>query len=133
MKIKPQSTKMTIIILGIALLLALYAHFNGFASTRTATRIGYVGNEGSKSWSATYTLLDGTMQRTLNTDSSNILHIEAKTENGKISFKIKDKDGKLIFSKDDVGSDSYDVTTNGKTTVIITADNHKGSFNISCE
>lgn len=133
MKVKPQNAKTTLIIVGVALLLAIYAHFNGFASTRTATRVGYVGNEGAKSWSATYTLLDGTMQRTLNLGSSSTLHIEAKTESGKISFKIKDKDGKLIFSKDDVGNDSYDVTTNGKTTVIITADNHKGSFNISCE
>lgn len=52
-----------IIILVIAVIAIVLAYFTGFASTRTATRIGYSGNEGWRSWSGSYALLDGAMKK----------------------------------------------------------------------
>lgn len=101
----------------------------GIASTRSAIRIGYVGNEGYSSWSGRYSSLDGTMKKSIHPDTD-MLHIEARTDAGTISIEIQDADGNVIFDEYDIGTASFDVAVSGKVVVRITADNHKGSFSI---
>lgn len=129
MKYKPTSKKATIIIVVIAIIAIVAAKGLGFATTRSATRIGYSGNEGWSSWSGAYISLDGTMQKSIH-PKDDTLHIEVTTESGMISIEIKDADGNIVFGEENIGTDSFDVKVSGKVIVKINADNHKGEFSI---
>ena len=54
-------------IAAVIIILMMFFAFNlsGVGTVRSATRMGYVTNEGRSNWSASYTLLDGTMRRTV--------------------------------------------------------------------
>lgn len=101
----------------------------GIESTRSAIRIGYVGNEGYSSWTGRYSSLDGTMKKSIH-PKTDMLHIEVRTDDGMISIEIKDADGNVIFDEYDIGTASFDVAVSGKVVVRIKADRHKGSFSI---
>ena len=96
---------------------------------RNATRIGYIGNSGWSSWSGKYSLLDGTMNKSIH-PKNDILSIDVKTESGEISIKIQDTEENVIFDETNIGTGSYNVSVSGKVTVKIKADKHKGSFSI---
>lgn len=101
----------------------------GIESTRSATRIGYVGNEGYSSWNGKYTSLNGTMKKSIH-PKTDMLHIEVKTDAGLISIEIQDADGNVIFDEYDIGTASFDVAVPGKVVVRIIAESHKGSFSV---
>lgn len=101
----------------------------GIESTRSATRIGYVGNEGYSSWTGRYSSLDGTMKKSIH-PKTDVLHIDVITDAGIISIEIQDADGNIIFDEIDIGTESFNVDVSGKVSVKIVADNHKGSFSI---
>lgn len=126
-KYKPTSKKATIIIIVIAIIAIVAAKWAGFASTRSATRIGYSGNEGWSSWSGRYISLHGTMQKSIH-PKDDTLHIEVETESGMIAMEIMDADGNIIFEKENIGTASFDVEVSGKVSIRIQADHHKGSF-----
>lgn len=131
MKFKPKSLKSTLLIIVIVVALIAAANFLGIGTMRSATRIGYAGNDGWRSWSASYTLLDGTLKHTIRPKSTQeTLHIEVVTESGNISIEIKDASGNIIFDEDDIETTTFDIEISGKVVVRIGADNHKGSFNI---
>ncbi len=132
MKYKPKNKITTIIIVFIGVIAAVIASRFGFASTRTATRVGYAGHNGWRSWSGSYILLDGTMQKSIH-PKDDILHVEVKTESGRISIEINDADGNVIFDEIDIGTASFNVDVFGKVTVKIVADSHKGSFAVTSE
>lgn len=98
-------------------------------STRSATRIGYVGNEGYSSWNGKYTSLNGTMKKSIH-PKTDMLHIEVKTDAGVISIEIQDADGNVIFDEYDIGTASFDVAVPGKVVVRVIAESHKGSFSV---
>lgn len=131
MKYKPKNPKTIVLIFVTVIALIVAANFLGIGTMRSAIRIGYVGNDGWRNWSASYILLNGTMQHTIRPKTSpDILHIEVETEEGTISIEIKDTDGNIIFDGNDIGTTSYEVEVPGKVTIKIVADNHKGSFSI---
>lgn len=101
----------------------------GIESTRSSTRIGYVGNEGYSSWNGKYTSLNGTMKKSIH-PKTDMLHIEVKTDAGVISIEIQDADGNVIFDEYDIGTASFDVAVPGKVVVRIIAESHKGSFSV---
>lgn len=101
----------------------------GFGSSRSGTRIGYVGSEGYRNWSGRYRSLDGTMKKWIHPETD-VLHIEVRTDEGIISMEIQDVDGNVIFDEYDIGTASFDVAVSGKVVVKITAEHHKGSFSI---
>lgn len=132
MKIKPKNVRSAILIVVIVFALLAAAHFLGIGTTRSAIRIGYVGNEGWREWSASYTLLDGSLRHTLRPRSSDtVLYVDVKTVSGTISIEIKDAEGKIIFQQEDIGTNSFDIEITGKVFVIVKADEHKGSFSFS--
>lgn len=96
---------------------------------KSATRIGYIGNNGLSSWSGKYTLLDGTMKKTIR-PKNDILNIAVETESGQISIEICDADGNVIFDESDMETGSYSVSAPGKVSVKIEADKHKGRFEV---
>ena len=130
MKIKPKSLKFTIIFIVIVVAAILLLSYLGIGTLKSATRIGYVGNDGWSSWSASYTLLDGRMQHTIS-PKTETLHVKVKTESGTISIEMKDADGNIFFSEKDMETSSYEVEVSGKVVIKIDADHHKGSFDIS--
>lgn len=126
--------KKPLIVFAIVLGIILAANHFDFASTRTATKLGYRGHDGWWSWSATYSLLDGPMQRSIHTKTEpDKLLIETKTISGTISMEIRTKDGSIVYEKENMGTTSFRIDVPGKVEVRITAKNHKGSFNILCE
>ena len=132
MKFKPKSTRTTILILVVAAVLMVIAYFMGFTSTRSTTRIGYSGNEGWRSWSGSYAMLSGSMQKTIHPkDTETTLHIDVITKSGNISIQIFDKDRNVIFKQTNIGTEAFEVSVSGKVIVRIDAEQHKGSFSIS--
>lgn len=130
MRYQPKSKKVNILILVVAVIAVIVTAVCGFASTRSAMRVGYVGSEGWSSWSGRYMLLDGTMQKSIH-PSGDTLHVAVETKSGTISLAIKDTDSNVIFDEEDIATTSFDVEIPAEVIVRITADNHKGSFQIS--
>ena len=106
----------------------LVANYFGVGTMRSAFRLGYFGDESRQSWSASYALLSGWMQRTLYPEGD-ILQVEVKTDAGTLSMEMWDGEGNLIFSQQDMNG-AYQVPAAGKVTVKITAQDHRGSFSI---
>lgn len=65
MSVKPKGLFGIIIMTAAIAVGVVVAYSSGIAHSRSATRIGYVGNNGWDNWSGTYELLDGKMTRTL--------------------------------------------------------------------
>ena len=101
----------------------------GFVSSKIGTRIGYFSSEGWDSWSASYLLLDGVMEKYVHTEDGTIT-VTIETESGSISLEICDSRGNVLFDQNDLSSGSYMVSAEGRITVRIEADHHKGSFAI---
>ncbi len=59
MKYKPKSLKSAAQAIIIVVALIAAANFWGIGTMRSATRIGYIGNDGLRSWTASYSMLDG--------------------------------------------------------------------------
>lgn len=130
MKDKPKSLKFTVLFVIIVVASVFLLRYLGIGTLRSATRIGYVGNDGWSSWSAKYTLFDGWMQHTIR-PKTDMLHVEVTTESGTISIEMKDADGNILFSENNIETSSFEVKVSGKVVIKIEADRHKGSFNIS--
>ena len=81
-------------IAAVIIVLMMFFAFNlsGVGTVRSATRMGYVTNESHSNWSASYTLLDGTMRRTVypskpaEVSGKVVVHIVADHHKG--SFQI---------------------------------------------
>ena len=130
MSVKPKG-KTGFIFLALAILIGVIVTYSsGVAHSRSATRIGYIGNNGWSNWSGTYELLDGKMRRTLHFDSPEYIKLETRTESGKLSVEIQDTAGNIVFSKIDIGTATYDVAVDGNIVITISADKHRGSFSI---
>ena len=131
MKYKSKSIKSTVLIIVIVVALIATANFFGIGTMRSATRIGYVGTDGLRSWTASYSMLDGKLKHTIHPkDTQGTIHVEVVTESGSISIEMKDADGNVIFDEDNIATSSFDVNISGKVVIRIEADKHKGSFSI---
>lgn len=126
----PKNKRTTVLLLVLVAVAAIAAIACGITSTRSAMRVGYAGNEGRSSWSGHYVLLDGTMQKSVYADGDT-LDVAVETQSGTISIAITDTAGNVIFDEQDIGTESFAVEAAGKVVVRITADHHKGSFQIS--
>ncbi len=127
---KHKLMKLVIGFVVVGALLFAGTHLFGVFTIRSAVRVAYVGTEGWKKWTGRYTLLNGWMQRTLRPEAE-MLHVDVKTESGALSIEMKNTEGAVIFSEENIGTSSFDVPVSGKTKIKITASNHKGSFDIS--
>lgn len=122
------SVAVIIIILLFSVVSMNFADGSGF-EIRNAVSIGYIGNNGRSSWSGKYSLLDGTMKKSVH-PKNDVLSIDVETQSGQISIEIKDTEGNIIFDGSDMSTGSYTVSVSGKVNVKIEADKHKGSFSI---
>lgn len=131
MRCKSKNTKTTVLIILIAVAAVLLARSLGFFSTRSATRLLYSGSEGRDHWSGQYSMLHGTMDKTLRLSSPGTLHIDITTESGSLSLTIWDAEKNTIFSQENIPTGSFDLEVPGKVKVRIAADQHKGGFSLS--
>lgn len=98
-----------LIVITVVTLIAI-ANFLGIGTMRSATAIGYVSNDGWRNWSASYTMLDGTLTHTIRPkDTQEKIHVEVVTEDGSISIEMKDADGNVIFDEDNIETSTFDV------------------------
>ena len=134
MKYKSKNVKSAVLIIVIVVVLIAAANFLGIGTMRSAIRIGYVGNDGLRNWTASYSMLDGKLKHTIHPkDTQRTIHIEVVTENGSISIEIKDADGNMIFDEDNIATSSFDINISGKVVIRIEDDKHKGSFSIEAK
>ncbi|MFB2021968.1 hypothetical protein ACEVJL_10815 [Pseudoflavonifractor sp. P01025] len=126
--------KATVVGLCGLVLFIVVAYALGFNTTRLATRIGYTGHEWLDSWSGKYICLDGSMTKTIHTNSDqDAIHVEVVTESGNISITMTDSEGNTVFEEDDIETSEFNVDVSGSVKVRITADKHRGSFSVASE
>ena len=117
-------------IVGMAILMLVLK--SGFASARSGLQMGWVESNTRNHWSATYSYHDGYVQRTINADGEkSILQVEIVSSSGEIGMKMTDENGKVIFDQQGIDTSSFEIEISGKMTVIITGDDHKGSYSLS--
>ena len=132
MKDKPKNPKSAILIVVVVLALIFAARFFGIGTTRSAMRIGYIGNDGSqREWSASYLRLSGSLEHTIRPESNpGKLNFEIKTSSGTISVVVQDKAGNIVFERDNIETSTFEVEVPGEVRVCIKADGHRGGFKI---
>lgn len=131
MNTKPRSTKQLILIVVIVATLIVVTRLMGIGTFRSATTIGYVEKGGWRDWSASYTLLNGTLQHTLRPDASDdLLEIDVETQSGSIALEVKNKNGNLIFREENMETKKISVKATEKISVTVRANGHKGSFHL---
>lgn len=129
MKYRYKNPKLLILIPALVFAILIISDFFGEGTIRSGIRIGYSGTDGRHSWSGKYARLNGSMKHTIRPKTSpSTLHIEVTTKKGTLSIEIKDASKSVIFSADNIGTNSFDIPVSGKSRVHIKADNHTGSF-----
>jgi len=130
----PKSRKEIIFVVLLIAAVLVGTNLLGLHSTRSATRLGYVGSELTRSWSGKYAMLNGTMAHTLSPkDPPKTLWAEIVTEDGSLSILIYDRDGNVLLNRENVGTESFKLPVNGKVRVELTADRHRGRFDFRIE
>ena len=124
---KPKNNKAVVIIVVAVLVILILTHVFGLGTIRQATRVGFVQKAGWNDWSASYTTLDGYLQRTIRPEDNTLL-VEVETKSGNITIEMKDENGNVIFSETDIATSSFEVDVPKKVTIRVYADNHEGSF-----
>lgn len=128
---KKKAGKISFLAIGLVLVIVAALYFSGIGSLRSGVRLGWVEHKGTDSWSASYSYFNGFCEGKLSIDNSpDVLHVEIETEKGTIQLEIKDKDGNIIFSEQNIQTSSFEVEVPGNVTARITTDGHKGSFSI---
>lgn len=103
----------------------LYA--TGLLNRHKNVRVGYVEMKSPTQWEANYVSIDGTMSGEINVKDE-FIDVEITTNSGIINIEMINEDGEVVYRGNDLQSCYFVVGTNGKTKIIITADNHSGSF-----
>ena len=130
-KKKTISFKSAVWTLIIVIVLIAAAKVLGAGTMGSAIRVGYIGSDGWRNWSASYSMLDGTLKHTIHLkDTQDTVRVEVATEDGQISIQMEGTDGNVIFNEEDIATTTFDVKVTGNVAVRIEADHHKGSFNI---
>lgn len=127
MRKRKKATPLQIAIGAVIVALCVFAMVSGRTSRRSGSRVGYIGTELPTLWTGQYTLLNGAMKKTME-PGSGTMTIELTTESGTVSVEVKDRGGDILLLQDGPGIWQLPVTE--KTTVLIRADHHRGSFRI---
>lgn len=122
--------KKVISILALAIFVGMMT-LGGLGTMRSGNRVGYTELADRNSWSANYLYLDGFMQRNLwKAETEEELHIVVETMEGTLAIEIKDEEGNVIFSQENMETGRYEAPASEKYVVRVTAEEHKGSFYI---
>lgn len=120
-----------LVVVGISLVTSL---LTGSFGTASGLKVGWSERKSPDSWSASYAYYDGWRQQTLNWNGeAEVLYAEICTESGELDLTVTDAEGNTVFSRENVGTDSFEIPIEGRTGVRITADGHKGSISLRWE
>lgn len=102
----------------------------------SATKVGFSEKSSSTEWSATYSLLDGRLEKKfVSTNDKSTLVLEFSTDEGELDFFVFDSEGYCSESEGEcfeiVGNGQWTVEIDGEVTVRLDARNHKGSYSIT--
>ncbi len=114
----------------IILIAMAVSGIGGFGTVRSGTRMMYVSSEGPSFWKASYQYFDGYISRKLWVDAEGFLDVSVDTEEGRIGMEIKDAEGNILYQKSDMGSCKFSLPAEGKVSILIQLDQHKGGFEI---
>lgn len=129
MKAKFKNRTAVIIIVAVLIVVFIGLKYFGFASTRSGTRIGFTEHVGLHDWSASYSLLNGSMEKAI-FPNDDALDISVETISGTFSILIRNTDG-IVFEKENIENESFSIPVSGRVVVRIKANNHKGNFEVS--
>ncbi len=123
-------------VVAIAAAFIIRAVFN--PSTSSATKVGYVGKETKAEWSASYSYLDGRLEKKFSPSGDRtVLLLEFATEEGELDYAVFDKNGEASYSDgeffENVGNGRWVVEIDEEVTVRLDAREHKGRFSITLE
>ena len=105
---------------------------SGVAPTGSGLQMGWVESNTRDHWSATYAFHDGYQQRTINTDGeATVLEVEIVSSSGEIGMTVTDENGNVIYDQQRIETSSFEIEISGKVIVIITGEDHKGSYSLS--
>ena len=131
-KAAPQNIVIVLVVVAAIAGLAYMGLMGGLGTIRSGTKVMYVSSEGRSSWSATYQYFDGFQQRNFWVENGeDTIQMVVATEKGAIAIEIKDSEGNVIFSEENMATGEYEVEASGKVTIRIEAEEHKGGFDIS--
>lgn len=123
-----------VLILAAAVGIVAAVQYLGIGTASHGKRIGYTGRADKHIWSGQYIQLDGTMKRTMYAkEGVQNLHIEVETTEGSLEIVVKNTEGDVIFSKEEMGNQILDVETPAQVIVQIEGKQHKGTFRLSYE
>ena len=112
------------VVLAVGIVLA-----SGSFSMGSGLRVGWSERKSQDSWYASYAWYDGWRQRTVNWNGeADILYAEICTEAGELGLTVTDREGNILFSEENVGTESFEIPIAGKVMVRIDADGHSGSL-----
>lgn len=117
-----------VLLLGGALLLSATGIFE---QGQCMIRMGYTSHQGIKEWSASYSLLTGTMTKKIYPERESAPYeIQVETKEGSLSVEVMDEGGNLLFAQDHMETGTYPLVLQGTVKVKIVARDHRGSFSI---
>ena len=101
-----------VLILAAAVGIVAAVQYLGIGTASHGKRIGYTGRADKHIWSGQYIQLDGTMKRTMYAkEGVQNLHIEVETTEGSLEIVVKNTEGDVIFSKEEMRNQILDVET----------------------
>lgn len=116
----------------IAIIVLIFVLRGGLSSYGSGLQMGWVESNTADHWSAAYAYHDGYQQRTINTDGEpTTLQVEIVSSSGEIGMVVTDEDGAILFQQEDMHTASFEIEIQGKVTVKIIGEEHKGSFSMS--
>lgn len=123
--------KMLVTVVLIAGIVLLCVMNMGSGNVEMALRVGNVEQSTRTSWTARYMFCDGYMQRIMwLPDEAENLNVVVETDEGTIDIIIEDAKGNVIFEKENVGSESFEIEVSRQYKVRLEMEEHKGSFYI---
>ena len=123
----------------LATLLTLALSLGWFAPSDGATKEGYSETNKKDLWEASYTLLDGTVEKEFRAEGGKTLKIEFETTSGEMDLMVYDKDTGYAYIDDMptnfvcVGNGVYEIPFSVDVVVRLVAREHSGRFSIKAE
>ena len=105
---------------------------SGLASSGSGRILGWSEGKSLDSWNASYVLLQGYRQRTVNIkDEPATLHISAVTEEGSFTLLVTDSRGQILFEEEYTAFMTLNIPIPGKVQVRIIGEDLRGSFSMT--
>ncbi len=127
------NTSLTKLLFTLLFLIIMFIVFNSFGlwTSRSGVRTSWSEHKNNKSWSAKYGYFSGYCEGKLKNGKENgTLHIESQTNSGSLKLEIKDTQGNVLFTIDELGDTAQIIEVPGTIKIKLIAEKHSGSFNI---